>query len=88
MVERGTLLERYRDHLPMIFIVSQVSLQRAAGEGSDLEIEVKRAAGHKCARCWRMVPSVSADPDTAGLCDRCVEAVAGQGAAGGRVKSA
>ncbi len=37
-------------------------------------IEVQRAAGVKCGRCWRYVPSVS-HGDPAGLCGRCVDAL-------------
>jgi isoleucyl-tRNA synthetase len=45
-------------------------------EGPELEVRVEKAEGQKCARCWRIVPSVSADADTLGLCDRCVDAIA------------
>jgi isoleucyl-tRNA synthetase len=77
--ESGRLLEQYRDGLAMLFIVSQVDLQRADGEGPDLEITVTRAEGDKCPRCWRIVTSVSSAPGTQGLCDRCVEALQGNG---------
>jgi isoleucyl-tRNA synthetase len=77
--EDGRLLEQYRDDLAMLFIVSEVDLQRADGEGPDLEITVTRAEGDKCPRCWRIVPSVSSAPGTHGLCDRCVEALQGNG---------
>jgi isoleucyl-tRNA synthetase len=70
--ETADLLESYRDRLPMLFIVSQLDLVREAGEGVPLEVSVERAEGEKCPRCWRTVPSVSNDPDTLGLCDRCV----------------
>jgi isoleucyl-tRNA synthetase len=63
----------------MLFIVSQVDLLRADGEGPDLEITVTRAEGDKCPRCWRIVTSVSSAPGTQGLCDRCVEALQGNG---------
>jgi isoleucyl-tRNA synthetase len=85
---KAALLDRYRDDLPMIFIVSQVTLQTTQVDGPDLEIEVKKAEGRKCARCWRIVPSVSTSGPTEGLCARCVEAVGGRGETGGRVKSA
>jgi isoleucyl-tRNA synthetase len=71
----AALLEPYRDQLPMLFIVSQVDLDTAAGDGPELEIDVTRAEGDKCPRCWRMVPSVSTAPDTLGLCDRCMGAL-------------
>jgi isoleucyl-tRNA synthetase len=61
----------------MIFIVSQVDLEAAGHDGAALEIAVTRAGGQKCARCWRMVPSVSSDEATDGLCERCVDALAG-----------
>jgi len=71
----GSLLERYRHELAMLFIVSQVDLERATGEGPEVEIAVARAEGSKCPRCWRIVPSVSSAPATEGLCDRCVDAL-------------
>ena len=39
-------------------------------------IEITRASGVKCDRCWRYVPSVSSEPEWAGLCSRCQEALA------------
>jgi isoleucyl-tRNA synthetase len=84
------LVERYRHVLPTLFIVSEVDAQpdpgawRAAGpegttyvesETSGAHIRVTRASGHKCERCWRIVPHVSAEPETAGLCDRCLHVV-------------
>ena len=77
----GALLERYRDDLPMLFIVSQVGLEVGPGGADQLAIDVARAEGHKCARCWRMVEAVSSSQDTDGLCDRCVDAVGGSQAA-------
>ena len=76
----AALLERYRDDLPMLFIVSQVALD-SSGDEDLLSIDVVRAEGHKCARCWRTVETVSSDPATDGLCDRCISAVGGQQAA-------
>ena len=73
-------LERHAAELPMLFIVSEVELQRApadAGAGSDdTRITIERASGVKCERCWRYVHAVSSDPTWAGLCDRCQEALA------------
>jgi len=39
-------------------------------------IAIERAAGVKCERCWRYVPSVSHEPEWAGLCERCQDALA------------
>jgi isoleucyl-tRNA synthetase len=84
----GRLLESHRDNLPMLFNVSDVELTVVAGsteqdpaytgeEQNDVRVEVEKAPGVKCARCWRFVPNVRTEPDCAGICDRCVEALAG-----------
>ena len=75
------LLERYRDELPMLFITSRVEVEAAPGDGEPFEVAVARAPGEKCARCWRIVPALSTAQATEGLCDRCVEAIAGNGLA-------
>ena len=79
------LLERYREVLDTLFI-AQVQLDRidpidrdtaasnsatSAIEGEAFELEVGRATGVKCERCWRYVPAVSDRPDRLGLCGRC-----------------
>jgi isoleucyl-tRNA synthetase len=75
--ETAALLERYRDDLPMLFIVSDVALESGPGGDDTLEVGVERAEGQKCARCWRVVPQVSSSPGTEGLCDRCLAAITG-----------
>ena len=73
----GTLLEQYRVHLPTLFIVSDVALDVGPADAADeVRVTVERAPGVKCERCWRYVPAVTTEPDRAGICDRCVEALA------------
>ncbi|MBI4887783.1 MAG: isoleucine--tRNA ligase [Acidobacteria bacterium] len=73
----GALLEQHRAYLPMLFIVSDVALRAGVPDGPDsLTIDVERAPGVKCERCWRYVPRIRTDPAWAGLCDRCVAALA------------
>jgi isoleucyl-tRNA synthetase len=75
------LLEQYARQLPMLFIVSEVEIRPAP---TDLEatgeamprVTIERAGGVKCERCWRIVPTVSSEPASAGLCDRCQDALA------------
>jgi isoleucyl-tRNA synthetase len=74
--DRAALLQRHAGDLPMLFIVSQVELDATWDQG-DCQVVVTRAEGEKCPRCWRIVPSVSGEPETQGLCDRCVAAVVG-----------
>jgi isoleucyl-tRNA synthetase len=71
----AALLDRYRDDLAMLFIVSQVDVERAAADHATLDIVVERADGNKCPRCWRIVTSISAEPGAEGLCERCVDAL-------------
>ncbi|RPJ63518.1 MAG: isoleucine--tRNA ligase, partial [Acidobacteria bacterium] len=82
------LLERHRADLPTLFIVSEVDLAAAGerpdaltavhrgGDDSWVAITVARSGGTRCDRCWRYVPSVTAGTESAGLCDRCLDALA------------
>ena len=73
----AALLEQYRDQLPTLFIVSDLTLNLGESEGADrVRVDVDKARGVKCERCWRYVPSVRTEPDWSGICDRCVEALA------------
>ena len=72
----GTLLDAHRQHLPMLFNVSDVGLHLGETEGIDeVQVVVEKAPGVKCARCWRFVPSVRTEPEWAGICDRCHDAL-------------
>ena len=73
------------DDLPMLFIVSDVSLRShepdvsannqnvISAKTDELVIEVRRAVGEKCERCWRYVPNVSQVEATQGICTRCID---------------
>ena len=67
------LLEKYREDLPMLFITSAADVREATGDSAG--VEVKPAAGEKCARCWRYVTDLESAGQNAGLCSRCVDAV-------------
>jgi isoleucyl-tRNA synthetase len=72
----GAVLQQQLDVLPMQFIVSDVALHVGGADGADtVQVEVDRASGVKCERCWRFVPSVRSEPQWAGICDRCVGAL-------------
>src|SRR5262245_32701410 len=73
----GALLEQHRVELPMLFNVSEVSLNVEPTGDDDLHVTVERARGVKCARCWRFVPSIRSEPQWEGICDRCVDALSG-----------
>ena len=57
------------------FIVSKVELVK--GEGG-LSVEVKRAAGEKCPRCWVYSEEIGKDADYPDVCPRCVRVLKGE----------
>jgi isoleucyl-tRNA synthetase len=67
------LLEEYLNELPGLFIVSQVALDRTVGD--DLSVEIERAQGEKCERCWKYTTDVGEDPDFPTVCAACKDAV-------------
>jgi isoleucyl-tRNA synthetase len=71
--DEAALLAQHEADLPMLFIVSQVTLERSSAPG--VSVAVTRAGGHKCERCWRTVPDVSSGGRFAGLCGRCIDAL-------------
>ncbi len=85
----GRTLEKHRDSLPEVFIVSGVALEtraepgdtsqrRGPAVGADLvTVTVRHCSelGHvRCPRCWRWVPALVASP-LAEVCPRCAEAL-------------
>ena len=79
------VLERYRDQLRYLFIVSNVVLERSAGSngGSGFTFDVSKAPGQKCERCWNYSTHVGEDKNYPTVCERCssvlgeIEATAG-----------
>ena len=63
-------------NLANLFLVSEVTLQET--ESATLEIEVARATGSKCTRCWTYSTSAAED-DAKALCPRCAAVVEGGG---------
>jgi isoleucyl-tRNA synthetase len=74
--ETARLLESMRGELAMLFIVSHAELDPTGDPAGAVEVQVSRADGEKCPRCWRIVPATAADT---GLCDRCTAALRQQG---------
>ncbi len=79
------LLERYLEELPALFIVSHVDVTPIAeivetdnglvDASLGLIIDVGKADGAKCDRCWNIRLDVGAQANHPTLCGRCVEAV-------------
>ena len=91
------LLEKQRDQLPAILIVSQVELgdgppgeilaggtessgnrflpAGSAGSPLQVEVQVRRALGTRCERCWNYSQEVTSDAGLPALCNRCLPTV-------------
>jgi isoleucyl-tRNA synthetase len=67
------LLEEYARELPALFIVSQVELAHS-GDGAP-GVEVERAAGQKCERCWKYTTDIGSDARFPTICGPCAGAV-------------
>jgi len=67
------VLERHRDELRYLFIVSQVTLEKSpSGNGTNpLTVEVSKADGQKCDRCWNYSVHVGEDKEYPTVCERC-----------------
>ena len=66
-------IEPHAPYLASILRVSQAELRGSEGEE---RIEVARAEGAKCARCWLVLQDVGSLPEYPDLCGRCAEVVA------------
>jgi isoleucyl-tRNA synthetase len=67
-----SLLQRYADQLRYLFIVSHVSLAQGSGNGTgSVKVEVKKADGLKCERCWNYSTHVGEDKNYPTVCERC-----------------
>jgi isoleucyl-tRNA synthetase len=66
------LLQRHAGELRYLFIVSAVALTQGSGNGtSGLHIEIKKAEGLKCERCWNYSTRVGEDKAYPTVCERC-----------------
>jgi len=79
------LLDRHRDQLRYLFIVSDVVLEKAPASNGDagVQIKVNKAPGAKCERCWNYSTYVGENAAYPTVCERCgpvlaeIEATAG-----------
>jgi isoleucyl-tRNA synthetase len=66
----GFLIDYY-EQLRYIFIVSQVEVH----EGDSIKVEIQKADGHKCERCWNYSVRVGEFKKYPTVCERCFEAL-------------
>ncbi|MGA7568653.1 MAG: class I tRNA ligase family protein, partial [Terriglobales bacterium] len=66
------LLKRHKEQLRYLFIVSAVSLTEGPANGTgSVRVEVKKADGQKCERCWNYSTHVGEDKNYPTVCERC-----------------
>jgi isoleucyl-tRNA synthetase len=67
-----SVLAKHADELRYLFIVSAVSLAQGSGNGAgSVHVEVKKADGLKCERCWNYSARVGEDKVYPTVCERC-----------------
>jgi isoleucyl-tRNA synthetase len=67
-----SVLKKYEEQLRYLFIVSSVTLQQGSGNGTGgVHVEVKKADGAKCDRCWNYSTHVGEDKIYPTICERC-----------------
>jgi isoleucyl-tRNA synthetase len=67
------LLKNYESQLRYVFIVSQVTLAEAQTE--EIKIQIERANGTKCERCWNYSTRVGEFERYPTVCERCAAAL-------------
>jgi isoleucyl-tRNA synthetase len=72
-----SVLDRYRDQLRYLFIVSAVTLEpKTSGNGTgSVAVVVSKAEGQKCERCWNYSTHVGEDASYPSVCERCSAAL-------------
>ncbi len=75
-LEALPLIQTESDHVKLIgegmadvCITSQIKISEGASS-----VTIEKASGHKCARCWKVLPEV----EEGGICNRCADAVDAQ----------
>jgi isoleucyl-tRNA synthetase len=67
-----SVLERFKNDLRYFFIVSAVELKKGAGNGdAPVVVQVSKAPGEKCERCWNFSTHVGEDRNYPTVCERC-----------------
>ena len=72
-----SVLAKYRDQLRYVFIVSAVTLEPGTGGNGTgtVKVQVRRAGGVKCERCWNYSVHVGEDKRYPTVCERCSAAL-------------
>ena len=67
-----SVLERFKNDLRYFFIVSAVEVKKGSGNGdAPVAVQVGKAPGLKCERCWNFSTHVGEDKNYPSVCERC-----------------
>ncbi len=67
-----SVLERFKNDLRYFFIVSDVELKQGSANGdTPVLVQVNKAPGVKCERCWNFSTRVGEDKNYPTVCERC-----------------
>ena len=71
------LLQRYRNDLRFLLIVSGVEIKPSSGGNGNtpLHVFIEKAPGQKCDRCWNYSTHVGENERYPTICERCTEAL-------------
>ncbi|MBI4369715.1 MAG: isoleucine--tRNA ligase [Elusimicrobia bacterium] len=73
--EKLKLIEPWKPWLASFLVVSQAEVVSAATSNGHWHIEISKAPGAKCARCWTYRESVGQNSQAPDLCSRCAQVV-------------
>jgi len=73
--ERYTFLSSLQNDLCEIFKVSQVEIAQEKTLREEIQVEVIKAQGEKCPRCWNYSLKIGSNPAHPLICDNCLKAV-------------
>jgi isoleucyl-tRNA synthetase len=85
--EKAQDLAKLKDELRFVLITSEAEVKALSEKtdtavslsDSEVFVEVLKADGEKCARCWHFKEDVGSDPKHPELCNRCIDNVDGEG---------
>lgn len=86
-ITKKPLLVKYASYLPMLLIVSEVTFGEPSEVNDEfvdvtsekgeciLKVEITRAKGQKCERCWNYSTKIGSNEKHQNICPKCIQAI-------------